>query len=166
MYTSFENMPDSARIWIYQASRPLTANEQEEIKCSSQAFLEEWVAHGKDLKTSFDIRKDQFLLIAVDEAFNNATGCSIDTSVAFMKSLDSKYQLDLFDRSKIAFIFNDKIQLESLSNLKNKVQAGEIHESAFIVNNAITTVNELKEQWILPVMKSWAAKYFNQLQQN
>ncbi|MTI41159.1 hypothetical protein [Fulvivirga lutimaris] len=166
MTTPFDLMPDNARVWVYQSQRALTAAEQETITKNTNAFLEQWAAHGKELKTSFEIRDDRFLIVAVDESFNHATGCSIDASVAFMKAIDAEYQLDLFDRTKIAFIFNGQIVIESLSTLKAKVENGEIPSSAVLVNNSVSSKKELDEDWKQPVLKSWASRYFKTLQQN
>lgn len=166
MTTPFDLMPDNARVWVYQSQRALTADEQETITKNTNAFLEQWAAHGKELKTSFEIRDDRFLIVAVDESFNQATGCSIDASVAFMKAIDAEYQLDLFDRTKIAFIFNGQIVIESLSTLKAKVENGEVPSSAVLVNNSVSSKKELDEDWKQPVLKSWASRYFKTLQQN
>lgn len=166
MTTPFDKMPDNARVWVYQSQRALTSDEQETITQNTNAFLEQWAAHGKELKTSFEIRDARFLIVAVDESFNQATGCSIDASVAFMKAVDAEYHLDLFDRTKIAFIFNGQIVIESLSTLKSKVESGEIPSSAVLVNNAVSSKKELDEDWKQPVLKSWVSRYFKTLQQN
>ena len=166
MTTPFDLMPDNARVWVYQSQRALSSAEQETITKNTNAFLEQWAAHGKELKTSFEIRYDGILIIAVYESFNQATGCSIDASVAFMKAIDAEYQLDLFDRTKIAFIFNGQIVIESLSTLKAKVESGELPSTAVLVNNAVSSKKELDEQWKQPVLESWVNRYFKTLQQN
>ncbi len=166
MTTPFDLMPANARVWVYQSQRALTSAEQEIITKNTNIFLEQWAAHGKELRTSFEIRDDRFLIVAVDESFNQATGCSIDASVGFMKAIDTEYKLDLFDRTKIAFIFNGQIVIESLGTLKGKVESGDIPSSAVLYNNSVSSKKELDEEWKQPVLKSWAGRYFKTLEQN
>ncbi|HNP18361.1 MAG TPA: hypothetical protein PKL31_08010 [Fulvivirga sp.] len=164
MYTSFDNMPDSARVWIYQSSREISSEEQKAIATKSTGFLNEWAAHGTGLQASFKFSHNHFLILAVDENVHNASGCSIDASVSFVKSIAQEYNLDFFDRSKIAFIFNEELFFESINDIKGKVLAGEISASALIFNNAITLKKELENNWIIPAVDSWAGKHFKQLQ--
>jgi hypothetical protein len=166
MYTSFENMPDSAKIWIYQSERSLSNEEQNAIAAKTTEFLSQWAAHGSGLQASFKFSHNHFLILAVDEDVHLASGCSIDASVGFVKAIAAEYNIDFFDRSKIAFIFNEELSFESFSDIKNKIVAGEISESALLFNNAVTVKKELDNEWIVPVIKSWAGRHFKQVQQS
>ncbi len=159
MIIPFDKIADSSKIWIYQSSRAFKKQEQDQIESAAKEFIGQWAAHGKDLSAAFAIKHDQFLIMAVDEGANLATGCSIDSSVGFMRSIGSEFNVDLFDRSKIAFILNDNIQIESLNNFKNKVKSGEISDSAIVFNNAVTVKSELREKWMLPLGESWAGRF-------
>lgn len=154
-------MPGTARVWIYQADRKFTVAEEEKVQEVAQTFIESWAAHGAPLKSSFKIFHHQFLVITVDEDYNQASGCSIDSSVAFVKQIEQLLGINFFDRTKIAFIHNDEIYLESLSNLKSQVAAGRISESTLTFNNLITSKRELDSAWVVPAKSTWMNKYFN-----
>jgi hypothetical protein len=47
-----------------------------------QAFLENWAAHGTSL-VSLISKYNRFIILAVDQDVQSATGCSIDASVEF-----------------------------------------------------------------------------------
>ena len=98
MYVSFNELPQSARVWVYQANRTLTASEKEAISNYLTKATNQWAAHGAPLKSSFTITEDRFVIIAADEAFNAASGCSIDKSTHFIQSLEREYGVDMFDR--------------------------------------------------------------------
>ena len=49
MHANFKDLPDDARVWIYQANRPFTNDELNELKPQMDNFLQQWTAHGKDL---------------------------------------------------------------------------------------------------------------------
>ena len=94
MFTEYKNLPNNSRVWIYQSNREFTQKEVEFITEKATVFINNWTRHGDDLKGSFTIKYHQFLVLAVDENFNNVSGCSIDASVRFVRQLEQALQLD------------------------------------------------------------------------
>jgi len=99
-------------------------------------------------------------VLAVDEYFSSVSGCSIDSSVHFVQELESELDINFFDKSKVAFLHQDQVLLESLPNLKQRIEEGEIKENTLTFNNLITNKKELEESWTVPVKDSWLNKYF------
>ena len=162
MYIPFEEIPSESRIWIYQADRKLNEAEVEEISTRSIKFIQEWATHGNQLASSAKVFHDQFLVISVFEDFNLPSGCSIDSSVNFIRSLESDFNISFLDRSKVAFLINGQVTLESLLSLKNKVSEGIFTEETLVFNNLINKKIELENNWIVPAKNSWLNKYFKQ----
>lgn len=165
MYVPFEEMPGHARIWIYQADRPLSHAEEEYALQLCQTFMSRWAAHGKDLKSSVNIYHHQFLVIAVDESHNQASGCSIDASVALVRELEQKFStsrqsLSFFDRTKVAFVYQDQVFLESLSRLKERIAEGNIQPETLTFNNLVGSKEQFEKEWVVPAKSSWLARYF------
>ena len=94
MLVDFKELPDHSRIWIYQANRSFTDAELEEISADLSLFLQQWTAHGSQLKAGFEIRYKRFLVIGLDQSAASASGCSIDASVHFIQQLEKKYGVD------------------------------------------------------------------------
>jgi len=159
MLVEFENIAPEASIWIYQANRPFNNDEQRVIAGETSKFLEQWAAHGAQLKTAFDIRFNQFLILAVDEQFNHSSGCSIDGSVHFIQQLGQHLNVDFFNRTLVAFYDKDSVKIESLSEVKLKLENGELNEDSLIFNNLITQVKDLDDKWMSPVTETWLNKY-------
>ena len=80
-------MPSDARVWVYQSNTILSDAEVNTIKNEGAHFISDWAAHGSNLKASFDVLFNRFIVIAVDEQQATASGCSIDKSVKFVKEL-------------------------------------------------------------------------------
>ena len=114
MFTHYKNLPNNSRVWIYQSDREFTDKEIEFISAKAEEFINQWTRHGDDLKGSFTIKYNQFLVLAVDESFNNVSGCSIDSSVRFVQGLQSELQLDLMDKMNISFKDNETINIVKL----------------------------------------------------
>ena len=65
MYIDFKELPEDARVWIYQSNRSFTPEEQVQLTTQLKAYLEEWTAHGSELWASFEIRYNRLSLIHI-----------------------------------------------------------------------------------------------------
>jgi hypothetical protein len=160
MNVPFNDLGSESRIWIYQSSRKLIPSEKDLIVQKTGHFLTEWTAHGHDLQAGMEILHDQFIVIGVNEAMNEASGCSIDKSVDFMRKLGQAMNLDLLDRSVIALKQNVGIELINFSEIRTMISEGLISSDSKIFNHAITTKSELEKNWEQPIKESWLKRYF------
>ncbi|HEV8514968.1 MAG TPA: hypothetical protein VGQ59_16905 [Cyclobacteriaceae bacterium] len=159
MFIPFEKLPPHSRIWIYQSDRPFSIDEEKIISDSVLSFCSQWEAHGNPLQTSFKIEHHQFIILVVDESSAGASGCSIDGSVRVLKELGSRLNIDFFDRSRVAFLENEKVQTYSLSQLKSLFQSGELTSASQTFNNLVASKAELEINWKTSAQKSWLTKY-------
>lgn len=165
MYIPFEDMPPQARIWIYQASRPLSAAEETYAMQLGQKFASSWAAHGKPLQASIKVFHQRFLVIAVDEDYNQASGCSIDASVALVKELEEKFttapgHFSFFDRTKVAFLHQNEVFVEPTTKLKQQVSEGKIKPDTLTFNNLVSNKGQFEKEWVVPARDSWISRYF------
>ena len=75
---AFDQLPSDARLWIFAAERPLSAVERDRVLAETDAFIDQWTAHGVPLTAARDVRYDQFVLVGVDERAAGVSGCSVD----------------------------------------------------------------------------------------
>lgn len=149
-------LPSDARVWIYQSNRPFSEHEKNEVEKEGKAFVSQWQAHGKDLTADFKVLYNRFIIIGVDEGMGAASGCSIDSSVGFIKGLEQKYNIDLLDKMNIAFK-NDSNQIETLhlSEFRALLDSGDLNGDTIVYNNLINSWGDLKTKWEVPVEESW-----------
>jgi hypothetical protein len=159
MWVSFDELSDNSRVWIYQANRIFTAGEESIITEQLEVFCEQWVAHGHPLKTSFKVAYHQFIILAADESFHLPSGCSIDSSVHVIKSLQTKTGIDFFDRTLIAFKLKDEVKLFPLTRLKEEFTNGTLTPESLSFNNLVATKHEWQNNWLVPAKNSWLARY-------
>ena len=95
MYIPFDNLPEESKIWIYQSNRKFSDEEMAEIEVGLKDFVENWAAHGTGLEASYQLKYNRFIILAVNQEIQMATGCSIDSSVQFIQNLEQKYSVDL-----------------------------------------------------------------------
>jgi len=160
MYIPFNEMADTSRVWIYQANRQFSPSDKSLIDIKCNVFLQEWAAHGQSLKSSFQIIHDKFLVISVDESFNQASGCSIDASVALIKSLEQEMDINFFDRTQVCFVIKDEIVQIPLNGIKSHVESGKIDSNTLTFNNLVSDIKSFNEDWKVEAKNSWLKRYF------
>ncbi|MCP4458866.1 MAG: hypothetical protein GY816_12715 [Cytophagales bacterium] len=161
MTTTFDQLPDSARLWIYQGSRKLTSSETNHVSVDSKEFIGCWQTHGQPLKADASVVKNQFLVIAVDDSFSLASGCSIDASVNLVKKLSAELEVDFLDRKNIAFLIQDEVKIYPFNEIGDLVKRGEILPETLVFNNLVQNLGEWRSSWLIPSSESWLKRYFN-----
>ncbi len=148
------------RVWIYQADRPLTADDKSKVLDKLELFTAEWKAHGRPLAAKAEVRYDRFIILMVDDAIAPPTGCSIDKSVYLLKEIEKETGLNLFDRLQLAYRSGDEISVAPRNEFERLIAAGEVTADTIVFNNLITTYPELETHWEVPLKESWHAKLF------
>lgn len=159
MFTEYKNLPNNSRVWIYQSNREFTQEEINIISEKMEYFINSWTRHGDDLKGSFTIKYNQFLVLAVDEGFNSVSGCSIDASVHFIQKLEQELQLDLMDKMNVTFKDGEHINLVKLSDFKMFANQNKITQDTIVFNNMVTTKEDFENKWEIPAKDSWHNRF-------
>lgn len=152
-------MPPQARIWVYQASRSLSASELDQIKQTLIQSCQAWEAHGAPLQASFEIKYNQVIIVAVNEAMNAASGCSIDASTRWFKSLGEAFHVDFFSRD-VAVVRNEQVELLALGQLKSAVDAGQLTREDQIITPLLQNVGQYRSEWLSTAEQSYLKRYF------
>ena len=153
-----KNFSPSSRVWVYQADRALNENEVQQINTKATAFIADWTAHGKLLKSHLEIFYNRFLVLFVDESQAGASGCGIDKSVHFIQQLEKDFNLNLMNRLLVAYKDGDEIKSCSLHTFETKMERGEITVNTIVFNNLVTTKQEFDTNWEIPLQQSWHYK--------
>ncbi|MCM5663765.1 ABC transporter ATPase [Galbibacter mesophilus] len=161
MFVAFNNLSETARVWIYQANRSFTEEEITELNTKIEDFLQQWTAHGANLKASFEIRYKRFIIIALDQEFNAASGCSIDASVRFIQQLEKDYNVDLLDKMNVSYRQGDFIAYKPLMDFKKMAKQRAVSQNTIVFNNLVTNKEEYENYWEVPARDSWHARFMN-----
>ena len=159
MLVNFDTLPETARIWIYQCNRSFSDSELEEISKKISVFLEEWAAHGADLQAGFEIKYKRFIVIALDQKINAATGCSIDASVKFIQDLETTYKVDLMDKMNVSYKQGDFVAYKTLTDFKKMAKDKAVSKNTIVFNNLVNSKAEYLEFWEVPASESWHSRF-------
>src|SRR3712207_941960 len=99
----FDQLPDSARVWVFASERTLTGDDAERLLGEVDRYLAQWAAHGQPLLAARDWVNDRFLAIAVDQRQANASGCSIDGLFRSLQRLGSELGTNLVGGGRVHF---------------------------------------------------------------
>jgi hypothetical protein len=122
--------------------------------------IESWAAHGAPLKGSCKFFHNHFLIIAVDNNINLASGCSIDASTKWIKEINGIFNVDFFDRSQ-AFLEEEELKFFSVFEAKKVVNSEIILPNTLVFDNRITSKADLNIKWKVAAKDSFLKKYFN-----
>ena len=160
MLLDFSDISNEAKVWIYQASKQLTDEAKDLLALEAAEFCKQWSAHSTPLKSAYKILHDKFLVLAVDEGYNMASGCSIDSSVRFVKNVEQKLGVNFFDRTQVAFLIDDNVYTTSLQSIKDEIASGRIEPDTLTFNMQAQNVADFQNNWMLPAQESWMKRYF------
>ena len=158
MYIEFENLPDHARVWIYQSERSLTSDEVAIAENMCMKFIDQWTAHQRELQGSAQILDNRFLVLAVDENVHGASGCSIDSSVRFIEELGRKINTSFLDRRVPVYVGNE-LEFLTTTEIKELSNLGEITENSIFFNNLVPDLGQFKASWKVKVKDGWLKRF-------
>lgn len=159
MLVDFDTLPEESRVWIYQANRSFSDEEIEQLKIQLNEFIESWTAHGKDLQSGYKIVYKRFIVIALNQNLNIATGCSIDASVHFIQQLEKQYNVDLMDKMNVSYKQGEFIAYKPLIDFKKMAQQKAVSKNTIVFNNLVNNIAEFKDNWEVPASESWHSRF-------
>ena len=153
-----ENLHADSRVWVYQASRTFSLQEALAIEDLLNEFTAQWKSHGVPVKGAAYLFFGQFIILIADETATGVSGCSTDSSVRLIKDIEQRFLVNMFERTTLAFVVKDKVQLLPLAQLQYASSNGFISGDTLYFNNLVQTKEELGSKWIIPIKDSWLAQ--------
>ena len=156
---AYDLLPGVSRVWIYQSNRPLSDEEVRELRPIVQQFVTQWVSHNRQLSAYGDVLHHRFIVLMVDESKAGASGCSIDSSVHFMKQVENRFGIDLFDRMRFSYKSGDQVETVSSTDFGQLFKAGKIDDNTLVFDNLVATKDAYESGWLKPLKDSWHKRF-------
>lgn len=155
--TRFDDLPDSARVWVYGSSRDLDGSQAKRLLSSVDDFLATWKAHGVPLTAAREW-DGRFLTIAVDQRQEGASGCSIDGLFRTLKALETEIGAELVSSGRV--YFRDRageIRGVTRDEFGELGAAGEIGPDTEVFDLSVTSLGEWRARFRSRMADSWHA---------
>ena len=120
MLVSFKSLPKDSRIWIFPSSEEIDIQKKTKIRERLIKFISDWTSHNKNLQASFELPYNRFIVVALNENHQNASGCSIDALMNLIQILEKEFDLILLDRMNV--LYRDKSKNINYLTLKVKIR--------------------------------------------
>ena len=159
MLVPFNTLPETSRVWIYQANRSFSTEELSEIEKLFNNFVADWTAHGADLRAGYEVRYNRFIVLALDQTNAAASGCSIDASVHFIQHLEQKFKVDLLDKMNVSYKQGEFIAYKPLADFKKMAKNKAVSKNTIVFNHLVTNKQEYEDHWEVPASESWHARF-------
>lgn len=156
---TIDSMPAHARVWVYKAARDISHAEQKLVHEHGATFTANWAAHGAPLDACVEVLYDRFVVVAVDEVQAEASGCSIDKSVGFIKQLEHDLNLMLTDRMVVVYEDGADVTSCRLQELPELLKEGAITAETIVFDDLVSTVGELYDRFRVPLRTSWMQRF-------
>ena len=154
----FEDLPDSARVWVFGSDRPLKGRNAEILLAEVDRFLAGWKAHGAPLTVGRSWKHDRFLAIAVDQSTAGASGCSIDGLFRTLKSLEPKLGASLVTSGMVFFRdTSGEILCSPRERFAELGSEGKVSASTEVFDPTVTSLGEWRARFELKAGESWHA---------
>lgn len=147
------------RIWVYTLSNQLTSEQLIDFNNRCQNFVTSWTAHDVSLDASYELFKNRLLIFKVNEDKYNASGCSIDKQVRFVKELEQVFSIELLNRLLVAYENNSEVEVVKAAQIKQLLDSKLINENTLVFDNTISQSSELNTNWKQPLHKTWLSKH-------
>lgn len=147
---------DNSRVWIFQSNRPFIGEEIAQINEQLLQFYLQWQAHGIPVKGWAKLIYDRFVIVMADEAASTTvSGCSTDSMVRIIKSLERQYKVNFFDRMSLLFLVNEKAEMLPMHQVQYAFDKGFINWNTVMFNNLVDNKKDLETKWLIPIKDSW-----------
>lgn len=152
---------NSSRVWIYQSSRAFIEREAKEVNEQLEQFYVQWQSHGTPVKGWAKLLYNQFVIVMADETATGVSGCSTDSSVRVIKSIEKQYEVKMFDRMMLTFLVKGKAEMLPVNQVQYAIDKGYINKDTMLFNNIVDSKEALMNNWLIPLEKSWLASRVN-----
>jgi len=153
MLVNFNTIPEESRIWIYAAEQKLTNEQESYILQSISDHIKNWEAHKVPLTAGVAILENHFIVVALDESKNLASGCSIDTLQKLIQHLEKDLSISLLNRLNIFCKIEDEILCVPSFKLESIAKS-----NTLFYDLTIQKKSEL-HSYLKPISEGWCASY-------
>ncbi len=152
-------LENTSKVWIYQANREFSYDELDDIRELLFPFVDEWSSHGANVPAYGNVFHRRFLCFFADESqMGGVSGCSIDSSVGFVRMIAEKFDVDFFDRMQYAYMIEEDIYTVHHNDLNILLESGKINMETLFFDNLVSTKGKFLKNWLVPLEDSWHKK--------
>ncbi len=154
--TSFSELPDDARLWVFAASDRIAGERVSGLLDAVDEYLAGWKAHGEPLTCAREWRDDRFLVIAVDQSTAGASGCSIDALFRILQQLQGRVGTSLVGGGRVFYRNRaGSVDAATRADFSSRAVAGELDADTIVFDTTVTSAEGYRRGFERRAADSW-----------
>ena len=160
MKVTFEELPETAKVWVYQSSEPFSNVQLNTLQQFTDVFLSQWESHTIPVQGSIDVVNERFVRVAAFSNEDSMCGRAQDAQVRLIKELEEVLGVELTNRMLIVFNTDEGDRVVHLQELPEIIESSEINPTTVVYNNLVSSKGEFLSGWKVPAGQTWLERYF------
>lgn len=160
-WTTFDKLPDDARVWITGFGRALDENEQHILVAGMQAFAAGWASHNVPVQSAFEILHNRFLVISA-HTHGVVSGCSVDSMMRNIRELHESIGLAP-PGGNLIFFREENGRIQSIDHLdfRDIAKSGRLKPRTRVFDTLIQNMGQLRSgRFEISYEEAWHARAF------
>ena len=160
--TSVHELPAGSRVWVFTASRALTADDVTRLSEILDRVFGVWTKKSPGVRSVFEFRDARFLVVGADEREACVSGCGIDAMMQWMKQIGAETGFQLVDRMQVFWRGTDgAVRSAHRTEFQRLLLSGEVTAQTRVFDTAAATSDVFRDgRFELPFGESWHARIF------
>lgn len=160
MKVPFDQLPNEAKVWMYQAARPLDESDLRLIEQFSDVFLDQWESHGIPVQGSVDVLQNRFIRVSAYTNEPSMCGRAQDAQVRLVKELEGELNVALTDRMLLIIEVDGDLAAHHFTKVEDVISAGELAPETPFFNPLVASKEDFQQNWKVAAKDSWLSRYF------
>jgi hypothetical protein len=152
------HLPDSARVWLFTATRSLEDDELQVVETALGDFISGWKSHNSELKAGFAVLHKTVVVIAVDESFEAPSGCSIDKAFRLLAELGDTLQTDFLNRQLVVKPYCNIAKVMTREAVINAKSENALGPQDLVFNFSLSELGQLRSNYLHSFNQNWLGK--------
>ncbi len=148
-------LPPDSRVWVYQSVKKLSEHESNAVAAKIRQFVSQWTSHKEGVAGDGVLLYNRFVVLMADENQTSVGGCSIDSSIHFIKNLEKEFGTNFFDRWNIAYKKGSEVLSCNMPEFGKLVEQQVINDTTIVFNNLVQSKKDFEAKWQIPYKDSW-----------
>lgn len=161
MMERFAEFPSAARVWVYGLDRTLSEGDAGRVREVLDDFVAQWTSHGAPVVGAYNLFENRILVIA-GYCADGISGCSTDSSVRVVRSLEDRFGVRGLDGS-LVFYRGPEGTIDALprTEFQRRVDAGDVGDDTVVFDTTVQTIADLRSGLFeITFARSWHARAF------
>ncbi|AMC11585.1 ABC transporter ATPase [Lutibacter profundi] len=159
MIIDFKKIPKQGKVWVFPSSRKFYSQEIAVLKERIEDFLTDWDDQENSINSSYLLKYDRFIIIAVDDITHSLSLQAHDLLIAFIQELEKIFEIVLMDKINVCYKQGEFVQYKDIKDFKKMIKTKGVSQKTIVFNNIISTKSELNQNWEINIMDSWLGHF-------